>query len=520
MLAECTKMLVVAAPGLAVFALPAAAQPLEPEWVRFHDGPVRQSDAAFGVAPTPDGGAVVTGRSRGIGSEFDFATVRYDADGDVVWTDRYNGPEGEIDEASFVGVDAAGNAYVTGSSWDGLRPAGGEWDYVTIKYTPDGSRAWVRRYNGPGNWSDSPTGLAVDAAGNAYISGFVFVEPDRFNRYATHFHVLKYDTEGNIDWEHQIDLPPRLGAGARDIALDAKGNVYATGVANGGDGFNNDDDILTVKIDPSGILVYAVAFDSEGFNSGLDDGHVITADDQGNAYVGGQTYADGETNRTWDTTTLKYDPQGTLLWSSVLEIERPDGPRDIEVDEAGNVYIAGGWDNPLDTDGFTLSYGPDGAQRWIHFHDEPEDYDQQINEGVEIGADGLIYSAVETQRDSGYDYLLIRFEPDGTIVSQDCFDAGSTSDVLWDFELDARGNAFLVGQSFFPLTITDYTTMKVVVFAPPCPADWNGDGVINSNDFFVFLDDFFADNADFNGDGATTSDDFFAYLTDFFEGCP
>jgi hypothetical protein len=52
-----------------------------------------------------------------------------------------------------------------------------------------------------------------------------------------------------------------------------------------------------------------------------------------------------------------------------------------------------------------------------------------------------------------------------------------------------------------------------------CPPDWNGDGILNSQDFVAFLNDFVAGNADYNADGTTNSQDFVAFLNDFVAGC-
>jgi hypothetical protein len=56
---------------------------------------------------------------------------------------------------------------------------------------------------------------------------------------------------------------------------------------------------------------------------------------------------------------------------------------------------------------------------------------------------------------------------------------------------------------------------------PACPADFNGDDTVNSQDFFDFLVAFFAllPSADFNDDGTVNSQDFFDFLVAFFAGC-
>ena len=513
----------------------AIAQPqgVPAEWTRYYDGPIRRQDVGVATAFGPGGRSAIVGYSEGLGSEEDMAVAVYDSAGNELWVRRYNNSaQNWIDEGVDVAFDAAGNVYITGESWGGLRPQGGEWDYVTQKYSPTGDLLWTRRYNGQGNWSDSPTGLVVDAAGNAYISGFVFKEPDQFDRYATHFHVLKYDPAGNIAWEHQLDGNVHLGAGARAIHLGADGHIYATGLRNGGDAWNNNDNIYIARIHPDGTLVYAVEYSSPGFNSGLDDSFTITSDAQGNAYVGG-IYMEDEPNldQHVNSIVLKLTPTGQVAETWRMRLDRFDGPSGIIVDGASNVYVAGTWENDLDNDGYVAAFSPGSPDpRWTYIADEPEPWDQQLMIAIAFGPDGNIYAAGDIQRDSGYDPVIYVFDPAGSLISQTPYDFGSTSDYLYDMAMTPDGTIFLGGARPTQLTLFDFALTKVPGTGGPPACYANCDTstaapVLNVADFTCFLQRFAAGESYANCDQSTAAPvlnvaDFTCFLQRFAAGCP
>ncbi|MCC5785745.1 MAG: dockerin type I repeat-containing protein [Phycisphaerales bacterium] len=75
--------------------------------------------------------------------------------------------------------------------------------------------------------------------------------------------------------------------------------------------------------------------------------------------------------------------------------------------------------------------------------------------------------------------------------------------------------------SFFSSTGMAGLRIMVDAAGPTCPPDLNGDGVVDADDFFLFLQ-LFADGdlrADFNNDGVIDADDFFEFLNAFAQGC-
>ena len=91
-----------------------------------------------------------------------------------------------------------------------------------------------------------------------------------------------------------------------------------------------------------------------------------------------------------------------------------------------------------------------------------------------------------------------------------CNPAGGCADDLTEAQCVGFGGVWAGAGTFCPDACLD-----------PCPADLNGDGVVDADDFFLFLQ-LFADGdpaADINGDGVIDADDFFGYLGLFADGC-
>ena len=127
-------------------------------WVTRYNGPATvgsRLDQANALGVSTDGSRVfVTGESIGSGSDFDYATVAYDATtGTELWVRRFNGATNQGDIAHALGVSPDGSrVFVTGESIG----SGNASDYLTIAYNAaTGQRSWVKRKNGPANGEDS-----------------------------------------------------------------------------------------------------------------------------------------------------------------------------------------------------------------------------------------------------------------------------------------------------------------------------------------------------------------------------
>ncbi len=210
------------------------------------------------------------------------------------------------DSGNAIAVDASGNAYVTGETSSTNFPtknpsqsaSGGGADVFVAKLDPTGSTLVYSTYLG-GSGGESGNGIAVDASGNAYVTGFT----------------------------NSANFPTK--------------NPFQAALGGGGDAF-------VAKLDPTGsALVY-----SSFLGGTMDDfGNGIAVDSSGNAYATGNTLStnfptknplQAASGGARDAFVAKLNAAGSaLVYSTYVGGSGEDSGNGIAVDSAGNTYVTG-----------------------------------------------------------------------------------------------------------------------------------------------------------------------------------
>ena len=267
--------------------------------------------------------------------------------------------------------------------------------------------------------------------------------------------VAKYDNTGS-NLLYLTFLGGKTDDGALGLAVDASGAVYITGFTDSKNfpivpanalraqptGRNNNAlrlhfvDAFVAKLDPTGSsLVYSTLLGGDG----RDEGVGIALDSAGNAYVAGLTESTNffpisanafQTNEQGnaDVFVTKLVDGATFSYSTYLGGTNLEYPEGIAVDSGGSAYVTG----------FTAS----------------TNY-PTINA---IVLNGLTYTNLNTQtnRSFGTDAFVTRLSADGSALLFSTFLGGSNDDAGLGIALDASGNAYVTGYTFstnFPATV-------------------------------------------------------------------
>ncbi len=362
-------------------------------WVKYYNGTGKLWDEAYDLVVDDSGYVYVTGKSYSGLTSFDYTTIKYNTSGDTVWVRHYNGPGDSDDIPHSLIIDKSGNVYVTGASTG----AGTNFDYATVKYTSDGEVLWVSRYNGIGNPRDEAFAIGVDENMNVYVTGFTFSET--LSNYLT----IKYTPDGETLWTRQYFGQWNKGGKAYDLAIGENGNVYVVGTTVGSGTYL---DYATIKYGPNGDTVWGRVYNGPG--NSFDDSWIVKLDLEENVYVTGRSFG----AIAGEIATLKYNSQGDTLW--VRRYNGPgnyDGlPRALVIDDSGNVYVTGRtYVTNISYDYCTIKYSSQGDLQWVKLYNGSGNSVDEAR-ALEVDDQGSIYvSGGSGGSGTGLDYLTVKY---------------------------------------------------------------------------------------------------------------
>ncbi|MCS3799439.1 SBBP repeat-containing protein [Niastella sp. OAS944] len=299
------------------------------------------------------------------------------------WAKALAGPGAESGFA--ITADASGNSYTAGSFADtaDFDPGPGHYDIQSIgavdayvcKLDASGNFVWARNIGGD-NTSAEAHAVAVDAAGNVYITGWfrgtVDFDPTSGVQMVTatsniDLFIIKLNAAGNYVWGKKIGGD--VFAVGNGIAVDAKGNVFTTGyywgVVDFDPGPNSQtlnsagyNAIFVSKLDSSGNYVWAKSMNGTG--SGVAKS--IALDATGNIYVAGDfqvgpiDFDPGPGTAiitpygSIDGFVCKLNAAGNYVWAQKIGSSQYDQAFSVAVDTSGNVHVMGTFDGTADFD--------------------------------------------------------------------------------------------------------------------------------------------------------------------------
>jgi hypothetical protein len=421
----------------------------------------------------------------------------------------YLGGEGS-DVGFDIAVDAAGAIYLSGQTTSlkfpttgALQPVsgGGSQDGYVAKLSPDGARLEYVTYLG-GSGFDRPRGLAVDAAGDAYVVGHT--DSRSFPAVNAYQSVLRGSQDGFVTkldaTGSRLIYSTYLGGTHLDQCLDIAliaGGVCVTGqtysinfpiVRAQQPTLRGDGDAFITRLDASGT---AIVYSTYLGGRRLELGEGIAADAQGNAYVTGRTLSlnfptlnalqpvKGDQSISLnDAFVAKIGPLGAFVYSTHLGGSGEDIGWRIAVDATGNVYVNGRTSSSRDfplvnaaqslygggsSDAFVLKLDATGRRLLYSTYLGGSAEENPVATGIAVDNSGNAYvvgstsssdfptvNAVQPVYGGDRDGFLARLNTAGSAWIYSTYLGGPRGDNTGDVAVDLMGNACVVANTVSP----------------------------------------------------------------------
>ena len=446
------------------------------EWVKhFSLNRATSRDVARDVAIDAHGSVYVTGKSEGPEAGFNYLTIKYNTHGQEIWRAQYDGPIHQDDDPAAIAVDPAGNVYVTGQSMGIENDTLVSYDYATVKYNPAGQQQWAARYSFIPGLPDQAVAIAVDAGGSVYVTG---ESVDSLHNILSDIATIKYNPNGIEQWVRRYHDPSMSVCTPARLALDDTGNIFVAGSSAWGDGEVVRSQIVTLKYNPDGVLEWTDRIPPDSsFVEAVD----IGISHSGSIYIAGHSMI----YDTWysyhgDSLLIaKYGSDGGREWLRSFSDSLGVRPRALSVDPSGNVFVAGikigynWWEQG--TAALIVKYSQAGDVLWTNTYVEP-DHSILSVEGLGVDDEGNIALAVSADWNYRVPEVLSRslvtmkYDASGALHWVQRLDGG----INWSagasaIAVDGTGNIVVAGTTG-PTKAVDFVTLK---YQPSGNPEWD-----------------------------------------------
>jgi len=427
------------------------------------------SDQAFSVQQTSDGGYIVAGWTRSFGAgNHDVLLVKTNANGDIQWAKTYGGASGDF---AYSVQQTSDGGYIVAGYTESFVFSAGDRNIFLIKTYANGNLQWAKTYGGL-RW-DEARSVQQTSDGGYIVAGYT----EFLGAGNADFFLIKTDENGDVQWAKAYG--GTSWDEARSVQQTSDGGYIVAGYANSFSAGSAD--LFLIKTYADGSLEWAKTFGGTSYERAFS----VQQTSDGGYIVAGYTYSFGA--GLDDIFLIKTYANGNLEWAKTFGGTSWDQAFSVQQTSDGGYIVAGRTQSfgAGGRDAFLVKTDANGNLQWAktyggEFWDHAFSV-QQTSDG------GYIVAGFTNSFGAGTwpDLFLIKTDANGDIGS--CEIVGNANPTVNTPLVTVNTPSPTVTDLTLILTVTPVTSPPLTITSPtltvnaPCPlSDDNELGISES----------------------------------------
>jgi hypothetical protein len=418
-----------------------------------------------------NGNVYVVGVSEATNSLSGYTVIKYSSTGTALWIRNYFPENVTSNYGSFacgVETDASGNVYVSGEMCYG--PDVSNYDALTLKYDANGNLLWENRWDAGFNLKDYGRDLVLNSNGDVFISVFVTQQDLTIKAGVVKINPTTGSTVSALSF---FPGPNSISCDPRHITKDNQGNVYVIGATEESSGsifLPSNTDYFTAKINSNNQLVYSNLYNGTG--NGFDIPFSIYVNNNNEVIVTGQSRS---SNGLEEIATIKYSSSGSMDWLAIYNntengINHSDVGYSVKEDNSGNIIVCGYSNLGSPNKATVIKYDQDGNHLWnrlVNTRGMNPSNSGYLSLTMDANSNIYVVGFIGELPAYNYDILVNIYSPSGNQIGGAFYDNEFLTDGILTggisgrrIALDNSNNIYVIGLSNSSVGGEDFVTIK------------------------------------------------------------